>query len=109
MLSEITSIRGDEVISFTVTGERNISQHSNYQWRKKRPNKKTWKLRKNAISKIYCIGKFLQINPIFRLSIWILPPSKRYTNFYFQFSLLTQEIYIKNSVTIFSLFNDPYK
>ena len=77
--------------------------------KKKRPDKKTWKLWKNAISKIYCIGKFLQINPTFHLSIWILPPSKRYTNFYFQLSPLTQEIYIKNSVTIFSLFNDSYK
>ena len=42
ILSEITFIQDDEVLSYALTGERNISLYSNYQWPKqKHPDTKT--------------------------------------------------------------------
>ena len=109
LLWEITSIRGDEVLSSVVTGERNISQHSNYQWPKqKHPDTKTWKLWHNTISKIYCCDKLLKLQPTFCLMRWILPPSKRSTTYHFQLSPLTQEMYNKWCNNI-SPFNDHYE
>ena len=101
LLLEIATIRGDEVIFSAITGERNISQHSNYQWPKqKRPDTKTWKLWHNTISTIYFGEKLLKLQSVFHLSRWILPPSKRSTNYHFQLSPLIQNIYIYNCVTI---------
>ena len=104
-VSDIANVNGDKIIESALKGERSTYQISNVQWPlQQRPNEQTWKIWQNTIQQICCCNNNNLLHRQYKVQQWLFSPGPRTTEHIYQYSPLSEEVYVQESETIIQHF-----
>ena len=103
--SDIANVKGDKILESALKGEKSIHQISKVQWPlQQRPNEQTWKIWRKTIRQVYCCNNNNLLHRKYKLQQWLSSPKSRTTEHKYQYSPLSEEVYVKGRDAIIQHF-----
>ena len=103
--SDIANVKGDKILESALKGEKSIHQISNVQWPlQQRPNAQTWKKWRKTIRQLYCCNNNNLLHRKYKLQQWLSSPKSRTTKHIYQYSPLSEEVYVQGKDSIIQHF-----
>ena len=104
-VSDISNMKGDKILESALKGERSINQTSNVQWSlQQRPNEQIWKIWRKTIRHIYYCSNNNLLHRQYKLQQWLSSPRSRTAKHKYQYSPLSEEVYVQEKGSIIQHF-----
>ena len=104
-VSDISNMKGDKILESALKGERSINQTSNMQCPlQQRPNEQIWKIWRKTIQHIYYCSNNNLLHRQYKLQQWLSSPRSRTAKHKYQYSPLSEEVYVQEKGSIIQQF-----